>query len=231
MNNFFATPTDIWDDDAVMLTPVGIGIMIAVIALLILTALAVTGRRQKKEETKPARFAVRQLVCSAMAIALATVTSMIKLADMPLGGSVTLLSMLFIALVGYWYGPTAGITAGMAYGLLQFVLEPVFYTLPQMFVDYPLAFGALGLSGLFRNRKFGLQIGYTAGVLGRFAFSFLSGVLFFAAYAPENMHPAVYSAVYNGSYLAAEGVLTLIIISIPPVAKALKYVKNLIAAK
>ena len=104
--------------------------------------------------------------------------------DMPLGGSVTLLSMLFIVLIGYWYGPYAGIMTGMAYGLLQFILEPIFYTVPQMLVDYPLAFGALGLAGFFYQKKHGLIIGYIAGVLGRYFFAFLSGVIFFAAYAP-----------------------------------------------
>ena len=58
-------------------------------------------RRKKKMNA-------RQLVFSAMAITLATVTSMIKLFDMPMGGSVTLLSMLFIVLVGYWYGLGGG---------------------------------------------------------------------------------------------------------------------------
>lgn len=169
----------------------------------------------------------RQLVFSAMAIALAMVTSMVKLWEMPMGGSVTLLSMLFIVLIGYWYGPVAGITTGMAYGLLQFVLEPAFYTLPQMLVDYPLAFGALGLAGFFHNKKFGLQLGYVAGVLGRFVFAFLSGVLFFASYAPEGMNPALYSTIYNGSYLLAEAVITLILISLPPVHKALKSAKKM----
>lgn len=223
MNNFFATPTDVWGDDAVMLTTIGICIIVVAILALIGIALII----YKRKNNASAKITTRQLVFSAMAIALAMVTSMVKLMDMPMGGSVTLLSMLFIVLIAYWYGPVAGITTGMAYGLLQFVLEPIFYTLPQMLVDYPLAFGALGLAGFLHNKKFGLQIGYVVGVLGRFVFAFLSGILFFAAYAPEGMHPAVYSTLYNGSYLLAEAVITLIIISLPPVHKALKTVKKL----
>lgn len=96
----------------------------------------------------------------------------------------------------------------------------------QILFDYPLAFGALGLSGFFHNRGYGLQMGYVVGVLGRFVFSTLSGVVFFAAYAPEGMNPWVYSALYQGSYLGAEGIVTLVIISIPPVAKALETVKR-----
>lgn len=170
--------------------------------------------------------AVRKLVFSAMGIALAMVTSYIKVWEMPMGGSVTLLSMLFICLIGYWFGPKYGIITGAAYGLLQFIVDPYMLSIPQVLFDYPLAFGALGLSGFFSNRKFGLQIGYIVGVLGRFVFSTLSGVIFFAAYAPEGMNPWVYSTQYQGSYLGTEAIVTLIIISLPPFTRALNLVKR-----
>lgn len=160
-----------------------------------------------------------------MGIALAMVTSYIKVWEMPMGGSVTLLSMLFICLIGYWFGPRYGLITGIAYGILQFVVDPYMVSLPQVLFDYPLAFGALGLSGFFSDKKYGLQIGYVAGVLGRFVFSTLSGVIFFASYAPEGMNPWVYSSLYQGTYLGAEGIVTLIILSIPPVSKALASVK------
>ena len=57
--------------------------------------------------------------------------------------------------------------SSVAYGLLQFVIDPVFYSIPQLLVDYPLAFGALGLSGFFHDSKHGLIKGYIVGVLGR----------------------------------------------------------------
>lgn len=175
---------------------------------------------------RSASSAVKRLVFSAMGIALAIVTSYIKVWEMPMGGSVTLLSMLFICLIGYWFGAGYGILAGAAYGILQFIIDPYMVSVLQVLFDYPLAFGALGLSGFFHNRRYGLQMGYVAGVLGRFVFSTLSGVVFFAAYAPEGMNPWVYSALYQGSYLGAEGIVTLVIISIPPVAKALETVKR-----
>lgn len=161
-----------------------------------------------------------------MGIALAMVTSYIKVWEMPMGGSVTLLSMLFICLIGYWFGAGYGILTGVGYGFLQFIADPYMMSIPQVLFDYPLAFGALGLSGFFSGRKYGLQIGYVVGVLGRFLCSTLSGVFFFAAYAPEGMNPWVYSSLYQGSYLGAEGIITLAIISIPPVAKALDTVKR-----
>lgn len=170
--------------------------------------------------------AVKKLIFSATGIALGMVTSYIKVWDMPMGGSVTLLSMLFICLIGYWFGARYGILTGAAFGILQFLIDPYVLSIPQVLFDYPLAFGALGLSGFFSNRKYGLQIGYVVGVLGRFIFSTLSGVIFFAAYAPEGMNPWVYSALYQGTYLGTEGIITLIIISLPPVAKALDMVKK-----
>lgn len=222
MNNFFASPEGAWGDGSVKLTVPGIAIVACVIALLIIIAAIMRHRNAEKK----AALTTKQLVYSAMAIALSVVCSMIKLFDMPMGGSVTLLSMLFIVLIAYWYGPYVGIMTAIAYGLVQFVMEPIFYTVPQMLLDYPLAFGALGFAGFFHKKKYGLQIGYSVGVLGRFAFATISGVVFFAAYAPEGMHPLLYSMGYQASYLLPEAAITLIIISIPPVAKALDTVKK-----
>lgn len=223
MPDFFTYSTvDSLDKTVFKLTPKGIITVIILIALLIAFAVILQPKKVKNKT-----FSVKQLVFSAIAIALALITSMIKLFDMPLGGSVTLMSMLFISLIGYWYGARAGLMTGFAYGLLQFVIEPVFYTIPQLIVDYPLAFGALGLSGFFSDKKYGLQIGYIAGVLGRLVFSWLSGVIFFGFYAASyNMNASLYSLLYNGSYLFAEAAITLIIISIPSVSKALVRVKN-----
>ena len=160
------------------------------------------------------KLSSKQLVYASAAIALAMVTSMIKLFSMPMGGSVTLLSMLFIS--------------GAAYGLLQFVIEPYFFTIPQVVVDYLLAFGALGLSGFFRNYKYGLTIGYLAGAAGRCLFAFFSGWIFFGAYASDyGMAAPVYSLVYNGSYLGAEALITILVIQLPPVKKALAHMKKM----
>lgn len=222
MNNFFATPEGAWGDGSVHLTVTGMILVIAVIAALLLVAAAV---RHKNAAHKTA-LTTRQLVYSAAAIALASVCSMIKPFELPMGGSVTLFSMLFIVLIAYWYGPYVGIMTGVAYGLVQFVMEPIFYTIPQMLLDYPIAFGALGLAGFFHKKKWGLQIGYIVGVFGRFVFSTISGVVFFYAYAPEGMNPLLYSLGYQASYIVPEAVLTLIILSIPAVAHALGTIKR-----
>lgn len=224
MSNFFAFPTvNSWEENVFKLTPAGVITVAVLIVGLIVLAIVL-----QPKEKKNSRFSTKQLVFSAIAMALALVTSMIKLFSLPLGGSVTLMSMLFIVLIGYWYGPKAGIMTGFAYGLLQFVIEPVFYTVPQLITDYPLAFGALGLAGFFRNKKYGLQIGYVVALLGRLFFAWLSGVVFFASYADgTGMNVPVYSLVYNGSYIFAEGIITVIIISVPAVNKALNHIKAL----
>ena len=221
MNNFFATPEGAWGDGSVHLTTIGIAIIIALIIALVV-ATSVVRHRDSEKRT---HITTKQLVYCSMAIALAVVCSMIKLANMPMGGSTTLMSMLFIVLIGYWYGPYVGIMTAVAYGLVQFVTEPIFYTIPQMLFDYPLAFGALGLSGFFFKKPHGLPIGYVVGVIGRFVFATISGVIFFGAYAPEGMNPLVYSIGYQVSYLVPEAVVTLIVITLPPVAKALAHVK------
>ena len=221
MKNFWVTTEGAWGDGSVHLTTIGSVIVVILIAAILITAAVL----RQRNATKKANLTTKPLVFSAAAIAISIVCSMIKLFEMPMGGSVTLLSMLFVVLIAYWYGPYVGIMTAVAYGLVQFVMEPIFYTLPQMLLDYPLAFGALGLAGFFGKKKWGLQIGYLVGVAGRFVFSTLSGVIFFASYAPEGMNPWVYSILYQGSYLLPEAIVTLILISINPVAKALARVK------
>lgn len=207
---------------------------VALVIVMVVSLLIASFLIGKKEY----RISARQLAVSAVCVALAFVTSNIKLFEMPMGGSITLLSMLFIALIGYWYGIGAGVLTGVAYGLLQLIVDPYILTIPQMLVDYPLAFGALGLSGIgyhihktfdCKVLKFGgLQIGYLLGVLGRYFFAFISGWIFFGEYAWEGWGAVPYSLAYNGAYLGVEALITLIVIALPPVAKALSRVKNMV---
>ena len=220
--NFFTTTEGAWDDGSVRLTTIGV-VLVAIVILALVVVPAIT--KHSKSENK-AKLTTKQLTYSAVALALAMVCSMIKFANLPMGGSVTLCSMLFIVLIGYWFGPYVCLTTAFAYGLLQFVVEPIFYTLPQMLIDYPLAFGALGLAGFFAGKKHGLQLGYLVGVIGRYIFAVISGVVFFGAYAPEGTPAIVYSLGYNATYIVPEAVITLIIISIPAVSKALAQVKK-----
>lgn len=170
-------------------------------------------------------FTVRQLAFCAMSIALGTVLSFIKIFEFPWGGSITLLSMLVIALPGYFFGVGAGLITGLAYGVLQFIIDPYILFPLQVVVDYFLAFGALGLSGLFSNAKNGLIKGYITGVIGRYVFVVISGWIFFGEYAWEGWAALPYSLVYNGIYVFAEAIMTIIIIMLPPVKNAINRVK------
>lgn len=205
------------------LTGAGYGALIAIMIIILLLGCVISGANGKK------KIGTKQLVFSAMAMALAMVTSMIKLIDMPMGGSVTLCSMLFICLIGYLFGFRTGLTAAIAYGFLQLIVDPYIISIPQMLVDYIFAFGALGFSGIFSGKKHGLIWGYLLGVLGRYFFTFLSGMIFFGSYASSyNMTAPVYSLVYNGAYLGLEALITVIILLLPPVSKGLLKVENMV---
>ncbi len=204
-----------------ILQPAGYVLMAVVLVALIIAAGAIAGR-----EKKSAVMDTKTLVFCSMAIALSTVTSFIKLASLPFGGSITLFSMLFVSLIGYFYGLKTGLITGVAYGVLQFITGPYIYAPLQVLLDYPLAFGALGLSGLFSDRKHGLQLGYTVAVLGRYICHVISGYVFFAEYAPEGMNPFIYTVVYNSTYIVPEFIATLIVISIPAVSGAIERVRR-----
>lgn len=206
------------------LTAAGYVLCIAAGIILFVAALIFAGKISEKK-----KMGTRQLVFCAMALALAFITSYLKLFNMPWGGSVTLCSMLFIVLVANWYGPKTGILVGLAYGILQFIQEPYVLSFFQVCCDYILAFAALGVAGFFAKSRHGLLKGYIAAVIARGFFHALGGYLYWMDYMPDNFPKAltsVYPIVYNYSYLLAEGIITVIIISIPAVAKALNRVKQ-----
>lgn len=200
------------------------------------------------------KLTTRKLVFCAMALALATVIStVIKLPSLPAGGSITLFSMLVICLIGYWYGPVIGLITALAYGVLQFVTGPYVVHPVQVLLDYPLAFGALGLSGFFWQKKNGLIKGYVVGVLGRLLMHEISGYLFYTEYVPGNSGATLSSiwasivecaktimdwvsanlpvfwasTAYNLSYILPELILTLILLCLPQIRNMLKRLKAL----
>ncbi len=161
-------------------------------------------------------MSTKVLVRSAILLTLATVLSFLTLFKMPMGGSATPFSMLFIVLIGYYYGPKVGLTSAFTYGLLRLILGGYIYTLPQALIDYIFASTALAFGAFYRGKsKYRLQIVYTIGVLGLYLFACLSGYLFFGQYAPEGMSTIVYTITYNASYVLPEYIVTMIVISIP----------------
>jgi thiamine transporter len=153
-----------------------------------------------------------------MFVALATVLSYIKIFTLPQGGSVTAASMVPILWLALRRGPKVGMIAATVYGIIQ-LTEPFVVHPAQLLLDYPVAFGMLGLAGFFQKHPF---LGVNIGILGRFLAHFVSGIIFFANYTPEGMSPVIYSAVYNGGYLLVELVISIYIMYLLQESKVLK---------
>ncbi|MCD7725196.1 MAG: energy-coupled thiamine transporter ThiT [Clostridiales bacterium] len=225
----FNTVVNDWGETTYLPTTAGKLVLLLILAALLAGAVLFARKYAAGQEhaSSGGKLTVKQLVFCAMAIALGTVLSNIKLFHFPTGGSITLLSMLIICLPGYFFGLGAGLLTGVAYGILQLLIDPYVLFPMQLVVDYLLAFGALGLSGLFCNARHGLLKGYLAAVLGRYVFAVISGWIFFGSYAWEGWGALPYSLVYNAIYIFAEAIVTVIILMIPAVSKGLARVKGM----
>ena len=170
----------------------------------------------------PAHWGVRASAESGVALALAAVLSWLAQAfplRMPQGGSFGL-EMLPILFIAIRRGVLPGLVAGLLFGLLQLTGvagTPYIYHPLQALLDYPLAFGALGLAGLVpvgsmqgaRNLP-RLIVAVALGTGARLVFHFLSGLIFFAEYAPAWEAPWLYSITYNLLYLLPSAIVTAI---------------------
>ncbi|WP_026486143.1 energy-coupled thiamine transporter ThiT [Caldanaerobius polysaccharolyticus] len=172
---------------------------------------------------KKRRYDTRTIVYGGLSIAISFVLSYVRLYHMPQGGTITPASMLPLFIYAYAFGPAAGITAGVAYGFLQLIQDAFVVHWAQLLLDYPLAFGALGIAGFFKKN---LPLGIVAGGVGRFVFHFISGFVFFASYAPKGMNPVYYSLVYNATVIGPELVICLVVYAIPQVKRAIKVLSN-----
>ena len=166
----------------------------------------------------------RIMVEAAVMIALATVLSYITVYTLPMGGSITAFSQVPIVIIGYRHGWKWGTFSGVVYGLLQMVLQglgnfsyvsgiPAYLIL--IFMDYVLAFGVLGLGGAFfrkaiSNQSLGIGLGAAAASAMRFVCHFISGVTIWGDYADGWAGVWVYSFAYNGSYMLAECIITIV---------------------
>lgn len=153
----------------------------------------------------------RRLTEIAVCIAMAVVGSLIKVWEMPQGGSVAL-TMVPILLIAIKRGPVAGFMTGGIYGVLSLLIAGVIYHPMSILLDYVLAFGLLGLAGFFKKNVPGVIAGCFVGVLGRFISSLVSGAVLFAEYAPAGQNPWVYSLIYQATYLVPEFLISVVII-------------------
>lgn len=199
-----------------------IGLFIFILLILILAA--VVSGSGKKEARK---VQTKQLVFSALAMALAAVTGLYTVVKLPYGGSITFFRMFFICFIGYLYGPRVGIITGIAYGFLDMLMSPYVVHPIQLLLDYPLAFGSLGLAGFFSKKKGGLIKGYILGVFARYICHLLSGIIFFYMFAPEGSNIILYSIGYNATYILPEMVATVGLLLIPAIQVGLNQVKKM----
>lgn len=161
----------------------------------------------------PGRWGVQALAEIGIAVALAAVLGQLRLFTMPQGGSVSL-ELLPIIFIAVRRGVVPGLCAGLVYGLLQPFLPGAYVYHPlQAVLDYPLAFMALALAGLVLVRGWrGLILAVALAVAGRLVFHFLSGLIFFAEYAPSWESPWLYALTYNLLYLVPEGILSALLL-------------------
>jgi len=164
-----------------------------------------------------------RLVLSAVMIGLATVLSLFHpWPSMPLGGSVTLCSMLPILLIGYRYGVRWGLFTGFVYALIQLLIDagkvlswgmtPTAVVASFIF-DYLVAFTVLGLAGIYGKGFVRYLFGMTTAVALRFASHFISGVTAYASFLPVQWKGNLwlYSLIYNGAYLLPDLLICLVV--------------------
>ncbi|CUM99939.1 energy-coupled thiamine transporter ThiT [Turicibacter sanguinis] len=140
----------------------------------------------------------------------------------PFGGSISI-SLVPLAIIAFRYGWVAGFLGGFTMGLLQlltgaYIMHPI-----QVLFDYPLPYAVLGFAGFFASKVNAVEVGRRSlyiwlatgiGSIARLVCHIISGVVFFADYAPEGMNPVVYSVGYNTPFVLASYILSAIILVI-----------------
>lgn len=166
------------------------------------------------------RIETKKLTLSAVMIALSAVLSLVKVYELPLGGSITLLSMLPVCVVAICYGTKWGLCTSGLYALVQIAMDlgklmgygmTASTWLGCLVFDYILAFGALGLAGLWREKgTIGMCAGVALSCVIRFISHFISGAIVFSVFCPDGWNVYLYSIAYNGSYMLPELIITVI---------------------
>lgn len=182
----------------------------------------------------------KKLLClteCAMMVALAFGLSFVKPWQMPLGGSVTICSMLPILLIAVKYGPRIGLSTGFVYGLTQlaqgFMEGDISYSagslgvfIVAMVFDYVAPYTLLGFAGIFgKDSRWSPIAGMSVAVALRFLCHYLTGVTIWAQWTPDGWSSWIYSAAYNGGYLIPDLAICLaaaiMLLGVPQMRKIL----------
>ncbi|MDE5755617.1 MAG: energy-coupled thiamine transporter ThiT [Clostridia bacterium] len=170
--------------------------------VLIAVIVGLTFLLGRKENFK---FDSRSVAFGAVCIAMSFALSYVRLFKLPQGGSVTLASLLPLMIFSYIFGVKKGLLVGLIYGVLQAIQDPYIIHPVQFLLDYPIAFSAIGLSGIFAKfevfkkcPQVSLLLGGILASVLRFMAHFLSGVCAFGAYANDaGQNIYIYSLAYN----------------------------------
>lgn len=166
------------------------------------------------------------LVEAGIMLALAVVLSHFEIYKAPQGGSVTPGSMVPILFFAMRWGLGPGVVTGIAFGLLKIMLGGWVFSPIQAILEYPIAFGFLGLAGIFSKaidfnsgNELNLQtyakiiFSVFLAIAGRFICHLLAGVIFFSEYA-GTQNPWIYSTIYQSTYLVPEFIISAVILSL-----------------
>lgn len=158
-------------------------------------------------EKEKLRIIVEGGIMVALALVLGFISKSIGL-SLPQGGDISLAS-LPILVFALRYSFKSGIIVGLAYSILNFILDPyhVFHPL-SIVLDYILIGILLGLIGV----KGKLYIKYILVYIGILLSHVVSGVIVFGSYAPEGMNLWLYSLIYNSSYVIPEFIIIGVIL-------------------
>lgn len=171
--------------------------------------------QQSARQRPYARNHAKMLCEGAVLVAISQILSYIKLLQLPNGGSLTV-AMFPVLLFAVRWGLVPGITAGVAFGLLQMMFDGAYaWGWQSILLDYLLAFGALGFAGLFRKKNWSIFAGIILGCAARFGVHYISGVTIYRILVPTEVlgtaytSPTLYSLVYNGVYMLPNTLLAL----------------------
>lgn len=183
------------------------------------------GETLMKQKNSNTLFLVEIAVFSALAYLLDFVSALLNFKIWPQGGSISF-AMVPIFLMAFRWGIKGGLLTGFLLGLLQFILGfSQIYTIVQGLVDYGVAFTVVGLAGIFAKQvKKSLEenkksqwmtyviLGTFLGSTFRYLAHVYSGIVFFGEYAPEGQPVAIYSLIYNGTYMLPSFIISAIIL-------------------
>lgn len=164
-------------------------------------------------------FNIYMLVNIALLLGLALILHEVRIFHMPQGGSITLGGMVPLLLLAYRYGPSVGILGGFLFGCINLMQDPYVLHPVQVLFDYPLPFMCMGLAGMWPKQPFlGTGIAFAA----RMVCHVISGVVFFASFAPAGQSPLVYALIFNATYLVPEYFICALILKLLPLDRLMQ---------